>query len=131
MERLRDPYKFLFLLMLKDGPVYGVKFASRIEEASKGHFKVSYGTIYPFLRRMEKAGVIRSTKDDSSGRVYYDLTPKGRHALKDILGELDKRQEDFEERMLGLLAIHQEVFGRRGLNRLLNRIKSLKEVKRS
>jgi len=131
MERVREPYQFLFLLMLKDGPVYGLKFAGRIEEVSKGHLKVSYGAIYPFLRRMEKTGEIISTKDGTSGRIYYELTPKGRHALKGILHELDEHQEDFERKMLGALAIYQEVFGRHGLNRLINRTKSLKEVKRS
>jgi DNA-binding PadR family transcriptional regulator len=131
VERFREPYHFLFLFMLKDGPVYGVKLASRIEEASKGHLKVSYGTIYPFLRRMERAGMIRPTKDDTSRRIYYELTPGGRHVLRDILHELDKHQEDIEEKTLGLLAIYQEVFGRRGLNRLLSRIKTLKEVESS
>jgi DNA-binding PadR family transcriptional regulator len=122
LKRLREPYHFLFLFTLGDGPVYGFKLAERVEKASKGHFRVSYGTIYPFLRRMEKEGLIGSTKDDASGRVYYELTPNGKRTLKDLLQQLNEHREDFEERMLGLLAIYQEVFGRRGLNRLLNRI---------
>jgi DNA-binding PadR family transcriptional regulator len=121
MERFQEPYQFLFLFMLKDGPVYGVKLAGRIEEASKGHLKVSYGTIYPFLRRMERTGMIRSTKDSSSRRIYYELTPRGRHILGGILKELDKRQAEIEEKTLGFLSIYQEVFGLRGLNRLLRR----------
>lgn len=131
MERFREPYHFLFLFMLKDGPVYGLKLADHIEKASRGHFKLSYGTIYPFLRRMERTGMIRSTKDDASRRVYYELTPKGRDVLGDILRDLDKHQEDVEDKLLGVLGIYQEVFGRRGLNRLLSRIKTLKEAKRS
>jgi DNA-binding PadR family transcriptional regulator len=130
LKPLRAPHQLLFLLMLRDGPVYGLKLADRIEEASKGHFRVSYGTIYPFLRRTERAGLIRSTNDDSSRRVYYELTPNGKRALKNLLDELDEHREDFEERTLGLLAIYQEIFGRRGLNRLLNRMNELKEDKR-
>jgi PadR family transcriptional regulator PadR len=122
LKHFREPYQLLFLLTLRDGPVYGLKLADRIEEASKGHFRVSYGTIYPFLRRMEKTGLIESKKDDTSGRVYYELTPDGKRALKGLLNELDEHREDFGEKMLGLLAIYQEIFGRRGLNRLLNRI---------
>ena len=75
--------------------------------------------------------MIRSTKDDASRRVYYELTPKGRDVLGDILRDLDKHQEDVEDKLLGVLGIYQEVFGRRGLNRLLSRIKTLKEAKRS
>lgn len=122
LKLLREPYQLLFLLMLRDGPVYGVKLAGRIEEASKGHFRVSYGTIYPFLRRIEKAGLIRSTKDGASRRVYYELTSNGKHAVTDLLDELDEHREDFEEKMLGLLAIYQEIFGRRSLRRVLKRI---------
>lgn len=122
MKVLREPYQLLFLLMLRDGPVYGVKLAARIEKASRGHFRVSYGTIYPFLRRTEKAGLIRSTKDDTSRRVYYELTSNGKRAVTSLLDGLDEHREDFEEKMLGLLAIYQEIFGRRGLNRLLKRI---------
>jgi DNA-binding PadR family transcriptional regulator len=122
LKRLRAPHELLFLLMLRDGPVYGLKLADRIEEASKGHFRVSYGTIYPFLRRTEKAGLIRSTNDGTSRRVYYELTPNGRRAVKTFIDELDEHREDFEEKVLGLLTIYQEIFGRRGLNRLLNRI---------
>ena len=121
MERFREPYQLLFLFMLKDGPVYGVKLAGRIEEASKGHLKVSYGTIYPFLRRMERTGMIRHTKDSTSRRIYYELTPRGRHVLGGIISELDKHQAEIEEKTLGFLSIYQEVFGRRGLNRLLRR----------
>ena len=109
--------------MLRDGAVYGLKLVDRIEEASKGHFRVTYGTIYPFLRHIEKAGLIRSTKDDTSRRVHYELTPNGKRALRGLLNELDEHREDFEEKMLGHLAIHQEIFGRHGLSRLLNRIK--------
>lgn len=131
MERLREPYQLLFLFMMKDGPVYGFELADHVQKASKGHFKVSYGAIYPFLRRMEKAGLIRARKDSTSGRVYYELTRNGRLAVRDLSDKLDEYQEEFEERMLGVLAISEEVFGQRYLNGLLNRIeRELKGAKR-
>lgn len=119
---LGDAYQLIFLSLMKEGSVYGYELESLVEKMSKGHIKVSYGTIYPFLRRTEKAGLIRSSKDETSGRVYYELTQKGKLALRDMSDKLEEYQEEFDGKMLGILAIYSELFGRRALNRLLSRI---------
>lgn len=115
-------YKLIFLWLMKDGPVYGYELAGRFEKLTKGHIEVSYGTVYPFLRRMEKRGLISSTKDQPSGRVYYELTPKGKLAREKLSGELKGSQEYFDEKLLGFLAIYVELFGREALNKLLKRV---------
>jgi len=112
-------YQFIFLWLMKDGPVYGYELAGRFEKLTKGHIKVSYGTVYPFLRRMENRGLISSTKDEPSGRVYYELTPKGKLALEKLSSKLKESQEYFNEKLLGFLAIYLELFGREALNKLL------------
>jgi DNA-binding PadR family transcriptional regulator len=90
-----------------------------------GHIKVSFGTIYPFLRRMERRGIIKSTRDEASSRVYYALTPKGRTAQTKTMKRIKVSQKEWEEKMLGILAMHAEVFGRRALHNLLIRGRSL------
>lgn len=107
---------------MRDGPVYGYELAGRFEKLTKGHIKVSYGTLYPFLRRMESRGLIRSTKDESSGRVYYELTPKGKLALEKLPGKLEESQEYFNKKLLGFLAVYTELFGRRALKKLLKKV---------
>lgn len=115
-------YELIFLWLMKGGSIYGYELAGRFEKLTRGHIKVSYGTVYPFLRRMEKRGLISSKKDEVSGRVYYELTPKGKLALKKLSGKLEESQDYFNEKLLGFLAMYSELFGREALNELLKRV---------
>jgi DNA-binding PadR family transcriptional regulator len=119
------PYEAMFFLALKDGPAYGYELATRFKKMTRGHISVSFGTIYPFLRRMERRGIIKSTREERSGRVYYALTPKGRTAQERVFKQIKKSQKEWEEKLLGILAMHSEVFGRRALHDLLERGKLL------
>jgi DNA-binding PadR family transcriptional regulator len=119
------PYEIMFFLALKDGPAYGYELAKRFKMMTRGHVKVSFGTIYPFLRRMERRGIIKSTRKEGSGRVYYALTRKGRTAQERVFKQIKKSQRQWEEKLLGALAMHAEVFGRRALHDLLERGKLL------
>jgi DNA-binding PadR family transcriptional regulator len=119
------PYEVMFYLALKDGPAYGYELGTRFRKMTGGHIKVSFGTIYPFLRRMERRGIIKSTREERSGRVYYALTPKGRTAQAKIFKRIKESQKEWEQKLLGILAMHAEVFGRRALYDLLERGKLL------
>jgi DNA-binding PadR family transcriptional regulator len=124
------PYEVMFFLALKDGPAYGYELATRFKNMTRGHIKFSFGTIYPFLRRMERRGVIKSTREMRSGRVYYALTPKGRAAQRRVFKQIKKSQKEWEEKLLGILAMNAEVFGRKALQNLLVRAKLLTESSR-
>lgn len=115
------PYEIMFFLALKDGPAYGYELATRFKKMTRGHIKFSFGTIYPFLRRMERRGIIKSTRDERSSRVYYSLTPKGRTAQERVFKQIKKSQKEWEQKLLGILAMYAEVFGRRALHDLLER----------
>ncbi len=119
------PYEVMFFLALKDGPAYGYELAKRFKQMTKGHIRVSFGTIYPFLRRMERRGIIKSTRGERSARVYYALTPKGRRAQERVFKQIKKSKKEREEKLLGILAMHAEVFGRKALHDLLERGKLL------
>jgi DNA-binding PadR family transcriptional regulator len=119
------PYEVMFFLALKDGPAYGYELATRFKNMTRGHIRVSFGTIYPFLRRMERRGITKSTREERSGRVYYALTPKGRTAQERVFKQIKKSQKEWEQKLLGILAMHAEVFGRRALHDLLERGKLL------
>lgn len=115
------PYEVMFFLAMKDGPAYGYELAARFGKMTGGHIKVSFGTIYPFLRRMEHRGIIKSTRDERSGRVYYALTPKGRRSQARALKQIKDSQKEWQRKLLGILAMYAEVFGRRALRDLLER----------
>jgi DNA-binding PadR family transcriptional regulator len=74
---------------------------------------------------MERRGIIKSTREERSGRVYYALTPKGRTAQERVFKQIKKSQKEWGEKLLGILAMHAEVFGRRALHDLLERGKLL------
>ena len=116
-----SPYEVMFFVALGDGPAYGYELAARFSKMTRGHMKVSYGTIYPFLRRMERRGVIRSRKDEKTGRVYYELTRQGREAQDSVLRRVRESQEEWEEKLLGILAMYAQVFGRKALKDVLKR----------
>jgi DNA-binding PadR family transcriptional regulator len=116
------PYEVMFFVAMKDGPAYGYELATRFGKMTEGHIKVSFGTIYPFLRRMEHRGIIKSTRDERSTRVYYALTPKGRTTQAKVLKQIKESQKEWEQKLLGILAMHAEVFGRKALRELLKRV---------
>ena len=116
-----SPYEVMFFMALGDGPAYGYELAARFSRMTRDHMKISYGTIYPFLRRMERKGEIRSKKDEKTGRVYYELTQRGVEAKRDVMTHMKEYQEEMQEKLLGALFIHAEVFGEKSLNALLKR----------
>jgi DNA-binding PadR family transcriptional regulator len=111
----------MFFMAMKNRPAYGYQLAERFRRMTGCHIKVSYGTIYPFLRRMERRGIIKSRRDEPSGRVYYELTHRGREAQERLSKRIRESQKEWEERLLGILAMHAEVFGRKALRDLLKR----------
>ena len=113
------PYEVMFYMAMKEGPAYGYQLATRFRKMTGGYIKISYGTIYPFLRRMERTGLIRSRKDEKSGRIYYELTRRGLEADRKISTRMRECQKDFEDRLLGILYMHSEMFGRKALKDLL------------
>jgi DNA-binding PadR family transcriptional regulator len=128
-EALPRPYEVMFYMAMKDGPAYGYELAARFRKMTGGHIKVSYGTIYPFLRKMERRGVIRSRKDEKSGRIYYELTRRGVEAEKGVPKRLKECQKDMEEKLLGILSMHAQIFGRKAFRDLLGRANNQVKVR--
>jgi DNA-binding PadR family transcriptional regulator len=122
---LPRPYEMMFYMAMREGPAYGYQLAARFRKMTGGHIKVSYGTIYPFLRRMERRGLIRSRTDDKSGRIYYEFTRRGTQAERLASKRIEECQNDMEEKILGILCMHSQMFGRKALRDLLVRANSL------
>jgi PadR family transcriptional regulator, regulatory protein PadR len=63
-----------------------------IEELRHHGYNISPGTLYPMLKSMQKNGWLSSRAENSgSRRTLYQITAKGRKALKEVrskLGEL-------------------------------------------
>lgn len=71
------------LQALREGPGYGRELVRRISRASAGRLRFSEGSIYPALRQLRTArlvrcwGVVPGRRRGGRARVYYELTERG------------------------------------------------------
>jgi PadR family transcriptional regulator len=75
----------LILKTLSLAPMHGYGIAGRIEQTSRGVFKVNPGSLLTALHRLERAGLLDSKwrRTDNSRRAkYYSLTAAGRRQLE-------------------------------------------------
>jgi len=78
----------LDLLILKAvslGPLHGYGVLLRIEQVSRGGFRIEQGALYPALYRLIHHGLLTSewgTSENNRRARYYRLTPAGRKRLK-------------------------------------------------
>jgi PadR family transcriptional regulator PadR len=79
----------LILAALTAGPQYGYALARAITERSGGYFRMTHGTLYPALARLEAAGWVAGVWQEGAAlgpkgrppRRYYTLTEAGHRAL--------------------------------------------------
>ena len=99
------PTARVILGMLKLGVRTGYDVKKAIDTSTRFFWTASYGQIYPELKRLRKAGLVRA-KQVPRGRVkrtVYSLTPKGERALHEWL--TDSENVLFELRDEGLLRL--------------------------
>jgi transcriptional regulator len=84
----------LILKTLDLEPLHGYGIALRIEQMSRGVFRVNPGSLFPAFRRLERSGLLRgewrSTENNRRAK-YYLLTERGRKALKSETREWSKQ----------------------------------------
>ena len=82
-ETLKGHLDGMLLASLEAGPRHGYAIMEGLRAGSGGQFDLPTGTVYPALRRLERAGLIQGTWSQEGGRKrrVYELTPAGRHAL--------------------------------------------------
>ncbi|HEY8231783.1 MAG TPA: PadR family transcriptional regulator [Vicinamibacteria bacterium] len=80
-----EKLELLILKTLALEPLHGYGIARRIEQVSEGVFKLTLGSLYPALQRLEKQALVAAEwKASENGRRarYYRLTAKGRGRLQ-------------------------------------------------
>jgi transcriptional regulator len=81
---LQGTLDLLILKALALGPLHGLGVSRRIEQVTKGTFRVKPGSLFPALHRLEAAGWLTSEwgESDLNRRAkYYRLTPAGHRQL--------------------------------------------------
>ncbi|MEQ4301128.1 helix-turn-helix transcriptional regulator [Plantactinospora sp. B6F1] len=73
----------LLLAVLEQGALHGYAIIEALRARSGGVLDLPTGTIYPALRRLERAGYVSSAWSTVNGRERrtYELTGAGRRAL--------------------------------------------------
>ena len=75
----------LILKTLSLQPMHGFGIARRVEQISRGVFKVNPGSLLVALQRLERAGWLNSKwrqTENSRRAKFYELTPAGRKQLE-------------------------------------------------
>jgi DNA-binding PadR family transcriptional regulator len=90
--------------LLKERPIHGYQLSRELGDSLGGLWRVSYGSLYPTLRRLEHDGAIESEAGDERGarrKKVYRITPKGEQIFLELLQESpnDTQAEDARFRM--------------------------------
>ena len=85
-QMLKGTLEGCILAVIGKKETYGYEISEQLMEYGFG--KITEGTIYPLLLRLEKNELVTATykaSDIGPKRKYYELTEKGRSALTDFL----------------------------------------------
>lgn len=85
---------FYILLALHE-PRHGYGISKYVSELTEGRVKIGYATLYGTLSKLQSSGVI-CIYDESSNRIVYELTSRGRALLKSEISRLRKQTADAE-----------------------------------
>jgi DNA-binding PadR family transcriptional regulator len=86
--------------LLKEQPMHGYQLSRELGESLGGFWRVSYGSLYPTLRRLERAGEVEAVASEEAtvGRrkQVYRITAKGEETFLQLLQEAphDNQSED-------------------------------------
>jgi transcriptional regulator len=84
LDLVKGTLGLLILRTLELEPRHGIGIADRIEQITRGTFRVKAGSLFPALHRLEAEGYIAGEwQVSSTGRrtKAYRLTPAGRRQL--------------------------------------------------
>jgi PadR family transcriptional regulator PadR len=84
----------LILKTLALEPMHGYGVAVRIEQISKGVFRVNAGSLFVAFQRLQRAGLIRSewkATENNRRAKYYALTEQGRKQLSSETREWERQ----------------------------------------
>jgi DNA-binding PadR family transcriptional regulator len=84
--------------LLKERSMHGYQLSKRLEDTLGGFWRVSYGSLYPTLRRLEREGAVEpvfSREEVRRRKNVYRITDKGEELFDQLLQEAG--QESWED----------------------------------
>ncbi len=91
--------------LLKEQPMHGYQLNRELSEQLGGLWRVSYGSLYPSLRRLERQGAITSEQGTGARRkTVYAITPEGERLFLELLEETPQENQTEDARFRVRLA---------------------------
>lgn len=95
-------YELFLLGKLMERPWHGYEFHQVLNALVGPARQVSWGTIYPLLQRLEKAGLIQrlsdpADKDDGRGRQRFTITSKGKQRFLQLMKSEPKNDANYRD----------------------------------
>lgn len=97
MNTKNNPYKgcleaLVIQLINQQGPMYGYEITQKAKELTAGNLKITEGTLYPLLHKLEDDGVLVSYFEQVGNRPrkYYNIAETGGKRVKDTQHELSE-----------------------------------------
>ena len=80
--------------LLKERSMHGYQLSKRLTDSLGGFWRVSYGSLYPALKRMLRAGLVTEVAMAAPGvsrrqRIVYQITPAGTEYFEAKITEHD------------------------------------------
>jgi DNA-binding PadR family transcriptional regulator len=75
--------------LLKERAMHGYQLKKRLSDTLGGFWRVSYGSLYPALKRLLKQGAVEMvfpSEDVGRRKNVYRITEKGEHLFAELLG---------------------------------------------
>jgi PadR family transcriptional regulator, regulatory protein AphA len=103
MEEL-SPTAYVILGMVSKEPRSGYEIKAVVDKTTRFFWTASYGQIYPELKRLSEAGLVKGVDSPTGGRkrTVYEITADGEDELKGWLRQPPRTYEMREEGLLKL-----------------------------
>jgi len=94
MSRRSDVLELAVLGLLLDAPMHGYELRKQLSAVLGTMRALSYGTLYPALKSMVAAGLLREVSPDDGttpalagrrARIVYELTPEGKERFQSLV----------------------------------------------
>lgn len=126
-------YELFLLGKLIERPWHGYEFHQVLNSVVGPSRQVSWGTIYPLLQRLERAGLIQrlselSDRDDGRGRQRFTITSKGKQRFLQLMKSESRNDPNYRETFrikLGNFSRVDAATQRGVLDRYLDRLTSI------
>ena len=100
---LQGTLDLLILKILALGPLHGYGIAQRIDQVTGGVFKVTPGSLFPSLHRMEEYGWVKGSwgaSENNRRAKFYEMTKAG-------LKQLEQEKKDWNAIALAVAKVLQ------------------------